>query len=1198
MTPRKSSTGKPGYDYIEPSGKGQTPMNQKPKISIVTPTFNCGPFIRECIESVLSQNYQNVEHIIVDGASDDGTVEILKEYPHLRWISEPDRGEADALNKGLRMATGEIIGWLGGDDRYLGEHVLDWVAKKAEGLTGSYVLYGKGLFINEDGEAVRLHIPKIPITLAIVSRWFNGHGLFQPSMFYTKQLLGELGDFREDLPFGIDYEYWLRIAARGYAFHYCDHILGESREGGRAESKSVMAPFETRANEWTKIAAGYQVSLTESEQINFWKDYYSYRIQAQSQYSEPIQYPEQQNELLGFAAALDLCNHLPGLREAFERLVHRFPKCEESYWLLASCLVRNGEPREAEEIRAKMVMMLSTPQKHDCDTSLLGGLLDKNTPMRQVENRARNGTGVQPLVSVIIPTFNRPERLIEAVQSVLAQTYASIEILVINDGGCDVERLLTSLPGSESIQYLRIGQNRERSYARNMGLKLANGKYIAYLDDDDRYYPTHVETLASFLEHSDYLVAYSDAHRTLQVMEHGCYVKKAQDVPYSIDFNADLILRNNFIPMLSLMHAKSCIEHVGGFDETLSTHEDWDLVIRLSRCFSLHHIPSVTAEFTWRTDGTSTTSQRPEDFQRTGKIIHERYRTYKSQADMGQRPEGEVSDKQESHSKTYDCSIIIPVFNRADLTKQCLTQLAKVTDGVQYEVIIVDNHSSDGTSEFLESLSGDVQIIRNSTNLGFAKACNQGARAAQGRYLVFLNNDTIPKSGWLDPLIAEVNSCDEVAVVGSKLLYPDNTIQHAGVVISRNSLMPYHLFRGVPERMLAVNVRREFQAVTAACMLVRKLTFEEVGGFDEGFVNGYEDVDLCLKIRQLGKKVVYQPKSCLYHLESQTPDRKKYDEENFLRLIARWEHQWLVDEDLIAYQNGYVIRRENSEEKLQAQLLPKDDMVHPDSWQRVVFLQSQLLGRECQPLAEMKDNQKIRELLVDVEGWPNDIGILEWVGSVCESLHCEQEAIQFWEKLLTIGDHPTARLGLARTQLKNGNLGETQRHLDELKRGFTPKAEGWTLQGILSMQKQEFGEAKQAFEESLNIDCESKKARLGFGMACMGLGETDEAWHLFEHVKSMDPDNIEAMRCLLQVGTVLQRWDALSDHLTQFVERNPTNCDMRFALAGVEYRARHFGKAREQLTWLRLMAPNFEGLEDLERQLNTVSSQENLLLTN
>ena len=131
------------------------------------------------------------------------------------------------------------------------------------------------------------------------------------------------------------------------------------------------------------------------------------------------------------------------------------------------------------------------------------------------------------------------------------------------------------------------------------------------------------------------------------------------------------------------------------------------------------------------------------------------------------------------------CSIIIPVFNRVELTQQCLTHLAQVTSDPSFEVIIVDNASSDGTPEFLRTLEGDIQVIRNEENRGFAKACNQGAALARGKYVVFLNNDTIPQPGWLSSLVEEVESHEQVGIVGSKLLCPNNTIQHAGVVISR-----------------------------------------------------------------------------------------------------------------------------------------------------------------------------------------------------------------------------------------------------------------------------------------------------------------------------------------------------------------------------------------------------------------------------
>ena len=120
---------------------------------------------------------------------------------------------------------------------------------------------------------------------------------------------------------------------------------------------------------------------------------------------------------------------------------------------------------------------------------------------------------------------------------------------------------------------------------------------------------------------------------------------------------------------------------------------------------------------------------------------------------------------------------------------------------------------------------------------------------------------------------------------------------------------------------------------------------------------------------------------------------------------------------------------------------------------------------------------------------------------------------------------------------------------------------------------------------------------MGLGMACMGLGETAEAWSIFEQVVSVDPDDIEAMRSLIQAGTVLQRWEDLAIHLSRFIERNPADCAMRFALAGVKFRAGHSQEAMEQLTWLRLMMPDYEGLEDLEGLLHAAQSQDNLVST-
>lgn len=247
-------------------------------------------------------------------------------------------------------------------------------------------------------------------------------------------------------------------------------------------------------------------------------------------------------------------------------------------------------------------------------------------------------------------------------------------------------------------------------------------------------------------------------------------------------------------------------------------------------------------------------------------------------------------------------SVIIPVYNGLAYTRQCLQALRSNTSGVTYEVyevMVINNASTDGTGEYLHRLRPDVRVLTNQTNLGFAKACNQGARAARGQYLVFLNNDTIPQPGWLTAMVAVARRCPCIGVVGSKLLYPDGRVQHAGVVIRQeHPIGTRHIYRGYPASAPQVNKERDFQVVTGACMLVRRSVFEQLNGFDEGYINSYEDVDFCLRVRQAGWRVVYTPRSVLFHYESATEGRHLKDVENFQRLNAQWAGKIKADAHL------------------------------------------------------------------------------------------------------------------------------------------------------------------------------------------------------------------------------------------------------------------------------------------------------------
>lgn len=232
----------------------------------------------------------------------------------------------------------------------------------------------------------------------------------------------------------------------------------------------------------------------------------------------------------------------------------------------------------------------------------------------------------QPLVSIIVPTFNRPEALSDCLRSIEGQTFRHFEVVVVNDGGVDVANVVARWNARGAINYIRHPENRGPAAARNTGIRAATGDYIAYLDDDDLYYPDHLETLVNFLESTGCRAAYTDAVRAHQKRVAGKFLVCKRDIPFSLDFDANQILIRNFIPTPCILHSKDCLRESDLFDESLPVLEDWDLWIRISRRFPLAHIRKATCEFSWRPGGESLTSGGRETFCRTVEVIYGKYR--------------------------------------------------------------------------------------------------------------------------------------------------------------------------------------------------------------------------------------------------------------------------------------------------------------------------------------------------------------------------------------------------------------------------------------------------------------------------------------------------------------------------------------------------------------------------------------------
>ncbi|MDR2055472.1 MAG: glycosyltransferase family 2 protein [Desulfovibrio sp.] len=285
-------------------------------------------------------------------------------------------------------------------------------------------------------------------------------------------------------------------------------------------------------------------------------------------------------------------------------------------------------------------------------------------------------------------------------------------------------------------------------------------------------------------------------------------------------------------------------------------------------------------------------------------------------------------------------SVIIPVWNLWDMTAACLRSLAEHSAGGAdcadggLEVLVVDNGSSDATAEQLPALGRDLfcknfKALRLPQNMGFAIACNAGARAASGDLLFFLNNDTRVTRGWLPPLVKALEN-PKTGATGPLLLYPDGRIQHCGIAVSPFRRL-WHIYEYFPGAHALPRKQRPLQAITGAALMVRRKYFFEAGTFFEEYRNGFEDMDICCALRSRGYALSLTPQSIVVHYTSQTPGRFEADKNNAALLTRRWGADIRPDLHSLAARDGYLLRvgpsltlwlalREELEKSLNAEL--------------------------------------------------------------------------------------------------------------------------------------------------------------------------------------------------------------------------------------------------------------------------------------
>jgi len=495
----------------------------------------------------------------------------------------------------------------------------------------------------------------------------------------------------------------------------------------------------------------------------------------------------------------------------------------------------------------------------------------------------------QLLISIITPVFDTPvDWLEETVQSVINQAYQNWELLLIDDCSNDsrVGLCLSKLGARDPrIRVFRLEKHQGISAASNRGIAEARGEWLTLLDHDDLLEPDALFHVAKFSQdHPDADLIYSDEDKLTEW--------EFESPLFKPDWSPDFLLSYNYIGHLTAMR-REIIERAGRFRSEFDGAQDYDLYLRIIDLTTrVYHIPRVL--YHWRRTENSVADnirRKPEVLEsaRTAIADHLKRRGEDAHVSVEWRTHTFVVTRDLPEPRRV--SIIIPTRDRIDLLSRCIESVLARTSYPNYEIVVIDNDSeSDAARAYFSEFRH--RLLHFSGPFNYSAMNNLAVEQTESPWLLFLNNDMeVIDADWLTIMAGQIQR-PEIGAVGARLLYPDNTIQHAGVVLGVDGIGT-HAFQGFPADDPGVNrqlqVVRNYSAVTGACLLSRRDVFNQVGGFDEEQLPvTFNDVDLCLKIGRAGYRIVYTPFARLYHNESASRRRTQVEGPEALVIRERW----------------------------------------------------------------------------------------------------------------------------------------------------------------------------------------------------------------------------------------------------------------------------------------------------------------------
>jgi GT2 family glycosyltransferase/2-polyprenyl-3-methyl-5-hydroxy-6-metoxy-1,4-benzoquinol methylase len=520
---------------------------------------------------------------------------------------------------------------------------------------------------------------------------------------------------------------------------------------------------------------------------------------------------------------------------------------------------------------------------------------------QQIETRIET-LPLRPLFSVVMPVYDTPERwLRRAVESVQTQFYPEWELCIADDASKapHVRPLLTELAAKDPrIKVVFRERNGHISAASNSALKLATGSFVVLLDHDDELAPQALYMLAEELAaHPETDLIYSDEDKIDETgRRYGPYFKN--------DWSPDLFTSQNYFSHLGV-YRTSLVREVGGFREGYEGSQDYDLALRcVARTGKVRHVPAVL--YHWRAIAGSTAANINEKSYAQNaaeRALRDHILAVEPAAKL--EPGPFPTTYRVIHPLPAQpplASIIIPTRDGLTVLRRAVESVREKTTYTNYEIIIVDNDSRDpGTLTWLKEIeaAGQARVLRYPHPFNYSAINNFAVREARGSVLILLNDDVeVITPGWLTELVSQALR-PGIGAVGARLLYPNGTVQHAGVVLGIHGVAG-HIHRGLPRESPGYYGRaqmvHESSVVTAACLAVRKVIYEQAGGFDEkNLAVAFNDVDFCLRLVEAGYRNLYTPYAELFHYESysrgtdKAPEKRARFDEEVQFMQTRWK---------------------------------------------------------------------------------------------------------------------------------------------------------------------------------------------------------------------------------------------------------------------------------------------------------------------